>query len=252
MRFVKQLFYGFLYLAVIGGVALAVSKSGVLIAPTCFDNKLNQNETEIDCGGPNCESCELKHLQPIRAAIQYFPAGSNTNAVIIFANPNLNYGATFSYTLNFYDASRKPVYSLTKEAYIYPAEANHVVVEPNLPFSAGSVVGSPDVLVVNPTWKKAAEFKAPATQLRQIISGVSGTQVTITGIFSNRESFGLSEAGIGALISNKVTKAPLGASKTILQDIQPFEERAFKVLIPISAKLKQSEIDTIIYSQAKK
>jgi len=32
--------------------------------PTCNDGKKNQNEEEIDCGGPSCPSCELEPLEP--------------------------------------------------------------------------------------------------------------------------------------------------------------------------------------------
>jgi len=32
--------------------------------PTCSDNKQNQNEDAVDCGGP-CLACDLKDLEPL-------------------------------------------------------------------------------------------------------------------------------------------------------------------------------------------
>ncbi len=252
MRFVKQLIYGLVFLAVIGGVGFGVYKSNLFVSPTCFDNRLNQGETETDCGGPNCQSCELKHLQPLRTSLQYFPTGSNTNAVVVFSNPNLNYGATFNYTATFFDADHQPVYSFTRATYLYPAEAQRVIIEPNLPFATNRVSGSPEVSIADPEWKPAADFMAPSIQIRQVNTTVSGTQATVTGIFANRESFALSEASVGILVSRKSNKLPLGASRTILTGLKPFEERAFQITIPLSGKFKVSEIDPLIYSSAKR
>lgn len=252
MRFVKQLAYGIFYLAIIGAAVWGVWKSNILISPTCFDNRLNQGETEVDCGGPNCEPCELKHLQPIRISAQYFPIGNNTNLVLAFSNPNLNYGATFSYTVNFYNADHAKVYSVTHDTFVYPAEAERKVVEPNLGFSVSQVSGSPEVLIANPAWKPKEEFTAPSIQLRQVSVSVTNTQAVITAVLANRESFAVTEAGIGVVVNRKSSGLPVGASKTLLQNLAPFEERPFTVAVPLSAKFKASEIAPLLFPEARR
>jgi len=252
MRFVKQMIYGIFYLAVLSGVGFLLYTSNIIIAPTCLDGRLNQGEEEVDCGGPNCGSCELKHLQEIRSSVQYFPIGTNTNVVTIFSNPNLNYGATFTYAVDFYDINRNKLYSLSKDAFIYSAEAQRVIVEPNLPFSSGPVFGSPEISLSQIEWKAKEEFKAPLIQLRQINTTISGSRATVSGIVANRESTDLAEVSVGALVTRKSNRAPVGASKTILQALKPFEERAFTISVPLTTTLKIAEIESIIYTAAKR
>jgi len=47
-------------LLVSGGTFTSIESTNICIgieAPTCFDGILNGNETDIDCGGPDCEPC---------------------------------------------------------------------------------------------------------------------------------------------------------------------------------------------------
>ncbi len=252
MRFVKQLIYGVFYLAIFGGLGFGLYKLNLFAAPTCMDGRLNQQEEEVDCGGPNCQSCELAHLQPISASVQYFSIANNTNAILIFSNPNLNYGATFSYTADFYDVNRQKLYSMTKESYIYSAEAQRVIVEPNLPFNSGAIFGAPEVTLSNISWKAKGEFQSPVIQLRQLSTTVSGSVATVSGLVANRESSSVAEVAVGVMLAKKSDKSPVGSSKTILQALRPFEERAFKVLIPLTATLKIADIDTQIFTAAKR
>jgi len=46
----------------LGVIAFFVYRA--LPTPHCFDNKRNQGEVEIDCGGP-CAPCELRHPKPV-------------------------------------------------------------------------------------------------------------------------------------------------------------------------------------------
>ncbi len=252
MRIIKQLIYGIFYSAIIVGVGFSAYRLNIFTAPTCLDGRLNQQEVEVDCGGPNCQSCEVARLQPIQTGVQYFPVGSNTNAIISFSNPNLEYGADFSFTLSFYGVNQEKLFSMTRDAFVYSAEAQRVVVEPNLPFNSGRVFGSPEVIIANPNWKSKTQFAVPEIQLRQINLTVSGNRATVNGIIANRESSSIAEVTIGVVIVRKDTKAQIGASKTILQSIRPFEERAFSVAVPISQNLKASEIEAQIYPGPKR
>ncbi len=253
MRFVKKLIYGTLYLGILAAIGYGLYAANIFVSPTCFDNRQNQQEEELDCGGPSCIACAIKHLQPIRGSVEIFPTGANTNAVIFMANPNLNYGASsFNYTLNFYGANRQKIFSLTKNAYIYAAQAQAVLVEPNLFVNYAEISGAPELIIENPVWKTDAEFKSPKIQFRQVNTAISGTQAAITGILANREPFALAEASIGALASKKTSGARLGESKTILQDLQPFEERAFKITVPLSAVFKLGEIEPALFASARR
>ena len=251
-RFFKQLIYSVFYLAVIGLIVYGIYSLFIQPAPTCFDNRQNQGEKEADCGGP-CVSCELKKLKPIEASVEIFGIGDSTNVVLNFANHNITYGAqSFTYTLNFYGAARENIYSLTKTSFIYPAEAKKIVIEPNLKIDFRKIVGVPEISVSAPAYKSAEEFSEPKTQFRQVKTEINGSTATVTGILANRESFKISRAGVGALITNKATGKLVGASKTVLFDIRPFEERAFKIIVPLNAILRLNELETAVSAEISK
>ncbi len=243
MRFVKQFIYGVLYLAILFGIGYGLYASGVFVSPTCFDNRQNQGEEEVDCGGP-CISCAIRKLKPLQVTTQAFGLNSASNAIFTFANPNIEYGArSFSYTVNFYNRSGQLLLSLNRASFIYPAEAEKVVIEPNLRINPRDIASQPEVVIDAVDWKPVAEFEEPRVQTRQVKTEISGTTATVSGILANRESFVLSRATVGAIVSDLSGK-PVGASKTILQNLQPFEERAFNIAVPLNAALKLPQTKT--------
>ena len=72
--------------------------------PTCFDNKQNQGEEGIDCGGP-CISCNLKENPPISVKTEpKFIIASNNTVHVFFTllNSDNEWGLkSFKYTLTF-------------------------------------------------------------------------------------------------------------------------------------------------------
>lgn len=248
-RIIKQLIYGVFYLAILGGIGYGIYYFSVGLAPSCFDGRLNQEEAEIDCGGP-CVPCELKNLKPLLTSVETFGTGNSTNVVINLANPNLNYGAeSFSYTLNFYNQSLEKIFSLTKQSFIYPAEAQKVLLEPNLRIDFDSISGKPELILENFKWKPVSEFQEPQVQTRQVRTEVSDRLITVSGLLSNRESFSLSRVVVGALVYRKLNENQnelIGISKTVLQSIQPFEERSFKIPVPVNFAPKVSELEPIV------
>lgn len=254
-RIIKQLIYGVFYSAILGGIAYGIYYLSVGLAPSCFDNRLNQGETEIDCGGP-CVSCELKNLKPLLTSVEVFGIDGSTNVVIYLANPNLNYGAeSFGYTLNFYNQSREKIFSLTKESFIYAAEAQKVLVEPNLRLDFSAISGKPELVLENFKWKPVAEFQEPKVQTRQVRSEASDRLITVSGLLANRESFDLSRVVVSAVVYRKLNENQnelVGISKTILQSLQSFEERSFKIPVPVNLLLKISEVETIVTTEVQR
>lgn len=252
-RIIKQIIYGALYLAVFAALAYGLSSLNIFSAPSCSDNKQNQKEEGIDCGG-SCISCAIKNLHPLRSKIEIFGIDGNTNAVLTLANPNLNYGVgSFSYTLNFYNQQKEKTFSFTKNSFIYPAEAQKIIIEPNLRINFLSIFGQPEIIISNLNWKPAADFPEPKIQIRQMKTEVSGNQAVITGILVNRESFSLTRAGVGALIYQNLPDGAVrlvGASKTVLQNLKPLEERSFTIPVPLEAALTRPEIDPMLTTEA--
>ena len=104
---------------------------------TCEDNRQNQGEEDVDCGGPSCVPCALKHPEDMRvfwARFTEFRSGQY-DAVAEIRNPNLKLGASqFEYEFTFYDEAGLKVANRQGRSFMYPGELMHVV-EPNIVIS---------------------------------------------------------------------------------------------------------------------
>jgi len=233
IRLKKQLIYGlgFLFILLLAAFPFWLMSRP---APTCEDGKLNQNEEEIDCGGP-CVSCEIKKLKPIAASAQVIPLRGTTNVVVFFSNPNIFYGAKdFKYSLSFSGSGTTT--SLDYRGFIYPAEQNRAVVQANLSLPAGLEVDTVQVSITDPDWRSVGEFSLPETQLREVAVGVLEKEkvATISAILVNGNPFSITRADVSIIFYDE-SEIVIGLTRTTLQDIEAFGERFFKVTAPLEA-----------------
>ncbi len=249
-RLLKQIIYGGIFLGIIAGIFYGGFTFLSSATASCFDSKQNQNEQGIDCGG-NCEPCALKNVRPIAASVDLIKVNGAVSAVISLTNPNILFGADdFIYTLNIYGVDGAKLASASKNSFIYPAETNRIIIEPNIKLST-DLIRKPELVITNPNWIPADQFKRPVVQTRQVKAEVSNQQITVTGLVSNLESFGIPRSNVGALAFRTMpdgSRQPIGASKTLLQDIRPFEERAFKIVFPVTEPItsKDLSIDVVV------
>lgn len=97
--------------------------------PTCFDNKQNQGEEDVDCGGP-CTPCALKHPEDMSVLwTRFVPVRVNTYDVAAeIRNPNLKLGAAkFEYEFRFFDDAGVLVATLPGSSFVFPDEMFRVV-----------------------------------------------------------------------------------------------------------------------------
>jgi hypothetical protein len=232
-RLAKQLIYGGIFFAILFLLVIGVYFRSFRPAPSCFDSKLNQEEEAVDCGGP-CISCAIRNLERLNATAELVPVGETVSVVIRFNNPNIFYGAQrFIYTLKLEDINSQELTSITRESFIYPGQFDKTIIEANLPIDLTNIGFDPSIVVSNPEWSSAQEFDQPETSLRQkaVILGETGDKVEVSGVIVNRNAFTLSQVDVGALLYSG--KRIVGASKTLLQNIDPFSERFFKIIVPI-------------------
>jgi hypothetical protein len=183
-RLVRQLIYGAVYLAIVLFIIIGIYLNNFKAAPSCFDEKRNQGEEEIDCGGP-CQDCALRRLEPITTETELIPTGDMVSVVIRFTNPNIFYGSNnFSYTLTLHDSSGAEVNSINRSSLIYPGEFQKTIIEANIPTSINSIGFSPKVVLSGFDWISAEEFSRPETILRQrsFVVSESGSEIEASGI----------------------------------------------------------------------
>ncbi len=125
-RLKKQLIYGFIFL-----ILLAIFITGLIFIfkpkPTCFDNKQNQGETGIDCGGP-CLPCELVNLNLIIEKPKLIIYSDNTLDIVAkIKNPSEKYGLKkFSY--KFIIRGDGVFAEIPGESFIFPLETKYLLV----------------------------------------------------------------------------------------------------------------------------
>ena len=247
----KRFIYGIMYLIIFGGLGYGIYAVTLQPAPSCFDNKQNQGETDIDCGGSNCQPCDAKNFQPINIAPVALinVGGTSLSAVIRLSNPNTSYGANkFTYTLKFFDSNGTIVDSVTNDSFIYPGEIK-TIIEAGLNIDPG-LVSSASVEVSNLSLKSIADFALPKIQTRDIKIELrhQDSLAVISGVLVNQNAFVLSQAVINVVIANELG-VKVGASKTLAENIQPFTEQQFRISVP-SIDLAVVTLDQIEISVA--
>ena len=232
-RIVKQILYGVFYIVFWAGVIWGGKLLFFTPPASCVDNIQNQDEEEVDCGGPNCASCAIRHLSAIAVqSVSVVPTAGKASVIVKLANPNPTYGASpFSYEINFYDRAHEKIFAVSKESVLYPAEQK-TIVEAGTDLPIERVFGNPEVVIKNPAWKPAEELKRPNIQTRDVSTAIGGDgRITVTGLFVNTNPFGFSRIEIAAG-AETAEGTIVGISETVIHDIVPFEQRAFTVIIP--------------------
>lgn len=234
MRLIKQLLYGFFFLVIIvfiGGGAYYIFQP----APSCFDNKKNQNETGVDCGG-SCTSCVLKNSQPLRiSSLEIFDNGNKTiTAIGEIKNVNLSVGAKqFLYTIAIYDRADRELFSKSGRSFVYP-DKSRTIIEPAIAVEPAAAARG-EIKIGEVFWQAEADFGGiPEKNLAVIgmtIRGDGGGFI-IAGAVKNANPIAADRVVIKAVLFDK-DGLRRGASQTIIEKLPAFEERSFTIRVPL-------------------
>jgi len=247
IRALKQILYFLFYLAILGLIVFLIYQWFIKPTPNCFDNRKNQGETDIDCGGP-CQPCEIQSLKPLESQkIRFF---QNQNQTIITAeilNLNDNFGAdNFTYTIDFYNKNEEKVYSISKNSFIYPQEVKTI-------FEITDKVNYNDIFKIqinfsNLHWTSKDNFKKPEIEITEKNLNLE-KPIKIQGSLINK---GNSDATLVRLIGIIYDKynLPLAASKTEIGKLDAKKQKTFEINFPYNLEINEAgKID--IYIEAK-
>jgi len=229
----KRFIYGILYLTILALVIYGVYGFFARITASCFDEKQNQNEVGIDCGG-NCQACEFQTIVPIQVrGTTVFHVNEDFLSVYFeLKNPNVRHGTDqLTYELRLLNNSGTTVGSLIRNSYIYPGEIK-TIVEPGLR-DLNLDVTHAEVEILQVTWLTRDQFSSPRISTRdiQVTFNAETKRAVITGIVVNKDAALLGETTISALISNRFGTV-VSVSKTVLDTVGAFRERSFQISIP--------------------
>ncbi len=236
-RSIKQLIFGifyFLILAALGGVIYFLF---FYQTPSCFDNRKNQGEIGIDCGGP-CVSCEIKTAKPLE--VIWAKAFKITNKQISVAakirNPNLAVGAlNFNYKFDIYGPFGVKLRTFTGNSFIYPGEINKYIIGAGIDLPSTEDITAVEFGNSDWQWVDKDQFIKPEVVVRDLNSTFSKNKenfLEIGGVARNISSYNLDKVGINVIIYEKESGLPLAASKTEIKNLISLKEIPFKVIFP--------------------
>lgn len=213
----------FQYEFIIGSILLTGLGIFLYIAlhkpPSCFDNKQNQQEIGVDCGGECSARCafEVQDVQILWT--RPFPVATDFwNAVAYVENPNFDsYVEALPYRFLVYDD--KNVLILEKKGSTF------ISGDPVVPvFSGGLDVGSRVPRRAVFEWLAAPYWQRMGTKPNIEISGQrltpSDTVQVISATLHNREVRELRDVEVTAIVYGKNTNA-IAASQTLVEFIGP-------------------------------
>ena len=160
----------FFYLAII---ALLIIAGGVFLLwkfnpePSCFDGRLNQNETGVDCGG-SCEQVCLVEIKDLRVFwVRALPiAAGQYDVAALISNPNRQYGAkNFAYLIKLIDERGILITTKQGRASLNPEE-KFVIYNSRLNVGRRQPARATLEIIELPTWQRVTQT-APALTIRQ-------------------------------------------------------------------------------------
>lgn len=204
--------------------------------PTCFDNKKNQGEYEVDCGGP-CGPCELKHPKEVEVfwARAVLTRPQTYDAAVEIRNPNeVLSSADLEYEFAMFD-NFGLVARRTGKTFILPQERFYIV-ETSL--STTRDPGRVEFKVLNSNWQfKNQQPPNLVVEKRDyaVIESEGRKQSLVESSIVNRSSFGFSEVGVNFVVLDE-EKNLLGVNKVLVEDFLSGSSRIVKSLWPQEIK----------------
>ena len=232
-RRLKQVLYGAFYLAIFAGIFWLWYANSLRPAPTCTDQRRNQGETEVDCGGP-CAPCELRGLKQGTAEnVRFMKLGSDVAVVARLTNPNEGYRARVTYEVRFTSSGIK-THETTGTLIVYPESPAHMYV---LRHDADRDTNA-SVFVLSTEWEAHDPLSLPSVAVGEAETAIgSDGSAVVTGSVENRGLFLLRNVEIIAILKTE-NEFPVFASRTE-EDIPAGAVRSFTVTFPKSGEFTE-------------
>ncbi len=207
-------------------------------APTCFDNKTNQNEEGIDCGGVCALACteqiSARPLEIIETAI--IPAGRGGQFDVLgkIRNPNSDSGASaFRYVFEIKDINGSTIATRSATGFILPGEEKYLLAL-NIEAAAASSV---QLTISDVDWERFEGYRGkPAIALYQKrYNELSGGAAfgEAYGLVANESPYDFRSLTVRVILRDDASK-PLAVNMTEMRTVRAGEERDFRLLWPTS------------------
>jgi len=216
--------------------------------PSCSDDKRNQNEKDIDCGGV-CSPCQdfsqIKNL--VIEEKEFVFGGNNTyDGLIKLRNINDRVGSpVFSYNAKLMDKENNLIDQKNGKGFILPGETKYIVL---MGFSVKEDQ-YPDRLefeVNQVQWEEFIQYQKPQLSIYNkrfnLLSDMIGGEVY--GVLKNESGFDFNLIKVNIVLRDEQNKLAALAT-TQMNTVRSGEERDFKLIWPyqILGQIKSIEVE---------
>jgi hypothetical protein len=218
--------------------------------PTCYDNILNQDEVETDCGGACDKVCPSEAQKPIVHWQRFFQVTPGVYTVVAsIENPNIKvYSSGVPYRFRLIDADGAVVGDREGEAFLLPNNT-FPIFESNLITGERRPVRMDFEFVADPVWQKKAYELANLVVIDQRLSGIAtSTSSTSTprvdATLQSEADYLVKNVSVVAVVYDHDNNA-IGASRTVIDQIPPKGKVPLFFTWPEQFKLPVAKIDII-------
>lgn len=248
-RLLKQLIYGFVYLLILCLLGLGIYNRYFITPPSCSDNIQNQEESEIDCGGPRCNTCELKYLTLQVEEPTFFDAGQfKTTVLVKITNPSLNYGSkNFNYEFQIINKLGGAIASrpgLSGNTYISAGETKYLIV-PAVDVDPRDV-GRVTVNISNKIWELKGNLPLFSFGFENLKMTLPSRSPQISGVLKNNSASTYKAISVIGVILDKQDKV-VNASTTKLDNIPSFSSTPFTVFYPVMKNTSNIDVASLSF-----
>lgn len=237
----RQLFY----IGILGAIILGVLiYAGVRLIPetTCFDNKRNQREEGIDCGGP-CRPCLENLSEPVVLWSRFFKLGEGVYEAVALVE-NLHTFAssrrTF-YRVKLYDQNNILIALREGETFINPNE-RFLILEPGL--FVGTRTPARILIEFEPIAWQYAEYTSPNVVV--VSRNFSLTpQPRLDATLRNNNLFEVGNLQVAAILLDR-EGTTLAASVTVVERIGGKSEKTISFSWPSTLQETPETVEILI------
>ena len=231
-RGIKRSIIIFIYLLIFAGLSTLVY-SWLKPVESCFDQKINQNEQGVDCGGVCQERCNVLSQVNLEVKENGFVESGISGKYDLFSrifNPNNDFGSgSFSYEFDLKDAAGTSLGKFSGENFILPGEEKYLVAT-NVP--SGTVPSEINLTIQNVKWEEFVNYEKPQLKIinRNYLETSSGVGFSEAfGLLKNESPFDFSTIKINMILKDSSGKI-VALNSTVINTVKTGESRDFKAL----------------------
>lgn len=220
----KQFYY--LVFFVVFGIVLFIVPSFFVkktVAPTCFDNKQNQGEEGVDCGGPCSLICENRAKDPVVKWQDVLEVNDGIyNAIAYVENPNSDgaYVLKAPYVFRFYDEKEILLGERRGETSIPPKPLNNIFTVFESRISLSRKPAKAEFEFITPLIFESSKVIPPEINISNQVVTSEDSSPRLTAFTKNISLDQLRNVEFVAVIYG-VDGLPRATSKTVVDNLLP-------------------------------